>query len=228
MILNIETSSKICSVAICHDGSVEFEMHTEKEMEHATALAPFVEECMKFLHRRGEDLEAVAVSQGPGSYTGLRIGLSFAKGLCFSRNIPLIGVPTLEILAVKAMFKNICWEGNELIVPLMDARRMEVYTAVYDFSLNTVLKPQPMILDQSSFSEFNNNKMIFIGDCIQKAKSVIDNRDAVWIEGSPNASDMNVLSEKYMREGKFLDLAYSVPIYLKNFQATVPKNRLKM
>lgn len=225
MILNIETSSAICSVALCHGGEVCFHIESEPDMQHAACLAPYIERCMNHLTRREESLDAVAVSIGPGSYTGLRIGLSMAKGLCMSRNIPLIGIPTLEILAVKAMFNSFDREGDELLVAMTDARRMEVYTAVYDFALNPLMKPQPMILDKDSYSDFRKSekKMIFVGDAVDKARTVINFPTAEWIKASPLAIDMNAPSEKAFREGSFMDIAYATPEYLKEYQATVSK-----
>lgn len=226
MILNIETSAKICSASLCQNIDTVFSRESEGEMEHSTHLAPFVKECMEYLKTRGEKLDAVAVSIGPGSYTGLRIGLSLAKGLCFSEGLPLIGIPTLEILAVKALFKSMNSNGSELFVPMIDARRMEVYTAVYDASLHQVLEPQAMILDENSFAQFGDKKLIFIGDCVEKARNRIKGRNAEWIQTSPLAMDMNALSEKALRERNFIDIAYSTPFYIKNFQATTPKNKV--
>lgn len=223
MILNIETSSKICSVALCDEGATVFRRESDKEMEHSTLLAPYVEECMEYLTSREQRLDAVAVSLGPGSYTGLRIGLSLAKGLCFSKDIPLIGINTLEILAVKGLFRSMEWTGEELFVPMMDARRMEVYTAVYDAALKPLLPPQPLILQPDSYSEFKGHKLVFIGDGVEKAKGFVEFEDSRWFPANPLASDMMVLSEKAYRERNFIDIAYSVPIYLKNFQATTPK-----
>lgn len=226
MILNIETSSKICSVALAHAGEIIFSKESDKEMEHSVNLAPYVDECMDYLHRRGERLEAVAVSMGPGSYTGLRIGLSLAKGLCFSLNLPLIGISTLEILAVKALFRSMDWRGDELFIPMIDARRMEVYTAAYNSALEAVLKPSPLILDEDSYQQLNDRKLIFIGDAVEKARGVINLKDCHWIEAYPKAHDMMVLSEKALREEKFLDIAYSVPEYLKNVHTTTPKHKI--
>lgn len=223
MILNIETSSKICSVALCDEGATVFRRESDKDMEHSTLLAPYVEECMEYLTSREQRLDAVAVSLGPGSYTGLRIGLSLAKGLCFSKDIPLIGINTLEILAVKGLFRSMVWTGEELFVPMMDARRMEVYTAVYDAALKPLLPPQPLILQPDSYSEFKGHKLVFIGDGVEKAKGFVEFEDSRWFAAYPLASDMMVLSEKAYRERNFIDIAYSVPIYLKNFQATTPK-----
>lgn len=228
-ILNIETSGKICSVALTRDGALEMQLDDREGMQHANRLAPFVERCMEELKRKEEKLDAVAVSLGPGSYTGLRIGLSLAKGLAFSLGIPLIGVDTLKIIAVKAMFRSMDWTGEEVLVPMVDARRMEVFTASFDFALNPLAEPGPMILDENSFSELLSagRHLYFIGDGAEKAKKVIDHPNAHWIDGLlPQAKDMLALSEKALREEDFIDIAYSTPNYLKAYQTTTPKNHL--
>ncbi|MDE6392715.1 MAG: tRNA (adenosine(37)-N6)-threonylcarbamoyltransferase complex dimerization subunit type 1 TsaB [Muribaculaceae bacterium] len=228
-ILNIETSGKICSVALTRDGALEMQLDDREGMQHANRLAPFVERCMAELHRKEEKLDAVAVSMGPGSYTGLRIGLSLAKGLAFSLGVPLIGVDTLKIIAVKAMFRSMDWTGDEVLVPMVDARRMEVFTAPYDFALNALAEPGPMILDKDSFADLldSGRQLWFMGDGAEKAKEVITHPNARWIDGLlPQAKDMLALSEKAMREGDFLDIAYSTPNYLKAYQTTKPRNPL--
>lgn len=229
-ILNIETSGKVCSVAITRHGMLEMQLDDSEGMQHANRLAPFVERCMEELHRKEEKLDAVAVSMGPGSYTGLRIGLSLAKGLAFSLGVPLIGVDTLKIIAVKAMFGPTHWTGEEILVPMVDARRMEVFTAAYDFALNEVIPPCPMILDENSFAEILQSRQVyFMGDGSGKAESVIKHPNAHFIQGIlPMAKDMTALSEKAFREEDFIDIAYSVPNYLKEYQTTTPKNKLKL
>ena len=226
MILNIETSSKICSVALSDYGSVYFSLESNSEMDHASKLAPFVDECMVQLKRHEKELDAVAVSIGPGSYTGLRIGLSLAKGLCFGLNIPLIGVPTLKLLAVKAMFSTPYIEDDPVFVPMIDARRMEVYTAAYDLQLNEVMPPQALILDENSYSELQGRAVVLIGDGVAKAEKVISLKYLQAISKMPLATDMIALSEKALREKDFIDIAYSTPFYLKNFQATTPKKSI--
>lgn len=226
MILNIETSSRICSVALCNEGDVWFSMQSDTEMDHATKLAPFVDECMQQLRAHDRKLDAVAVSLGPGSYTGLRIGLSLGKGLCFGLGLPLIGVPTLKLLAVKAMFTMTEYASDTVFVPMIDARRMEVYTAAYDISLNEVVSPEPLILTQDSYMSLNGKPLVMIGDGVSKARNIINVPVYKWIDSMPLASDMNALSDKAFREKDFLDIAYSTPLYLKNFQATTPKSRL--
>ena len=220
-ILAIETSGKYCSVALIHEGLAEFSREDEVEMNQARAIGPFVDECVKEARRREWKIDAVAVSMGPGSYTGLRIGLSMAKGLCFSLGVPLIGVSTLKLIAVKAMFRNIDWQGDEILVPMIDARRMEVYTAAYDFRLNALMEPQPLILTDESYSELPTDRSIFfMGDGAEKSKDVLKGEGRHWIDGvNPKASDMTALAEKAFREGDFLDVAYSVPEYLKEYEA---------
>ena len=227
-IINIETSGKICSVALTRDGVLEFDLENKDGMKHAELLAPFVEKAMAEVKRKEWTLDAVAVSIGPGSYTGLRIGLSLAKGLAFSLGVPLIGVSTLKILAVKAMFRNMNFTGEEILAPMIDARRMEVFTGAYDFSLNAVEGPGPMILDEDSYSGLLSEKEVwFMGDGAEKAKEVIKSPNAHWMDGlDPMAKDMLALSEKAFREGDFLDIAYSVPEYLKEYQTTTPKAKI--
>lgn len=227
-IINIETSGKICSVALTRDGVLEFDLENKDGMKHAELLAPFVEKAMAEVKRKEWTLDAVAVSIGPGSYTGLRIGLSLAKGLAFSLGVPLIGVSTLKILAVKAMFRNMNFTGEEILAPMIDARRMEVFTGAYDFALNAVEGPDPMILDEDSYSGLLSEKEVwFMGDGAEKAKEVIKSPNAHWMDGlDPMAKDMLALSEKAFREGDFLDIAYSVPEYLKEYQTTTPKAKI--
>lgn len=228
VILNIETSSDMCSVALTEDGAVIHHLKESSGMNHAKLLAPFTDECISKMKEKNLKLDAVAVSIGPGSYTGLRIGLSTAKGLCFGMNVPLIGVSTLEILAVNAMFRYYDWSGDELLIPMLDARRMEVYTAVYDFALNPIETPHPEILDTDSFSKYlKDRKVFFMGNGCDKAETLIKSPNAKFMHGVvPNAIDMLALSEKAFRNNDFIDIAYSTPQYLKEFQATIPKNKL--
>lgn len=227
-ILNIETSGKTCSVALTREGVLEFDLENSDGMKHAELLAPFVERAMEEVKRKEWKLDAVAVSIGPGSYTGLRIGLSLAKGLAFSLGVPLIGVSTLKILAVKAMFRNFNFTGEEILAPMIDARRMEVFTGAYDFALNALEGPAPMILDENSYASLLAEREVwFMGDGSEKAKEVIKSPNAHWIdELNPMAKDMLALSEKAFREGDFLDIAYSVPEYLKEYQTTTPKCKI--
>lgn len=228
VILNIETSSEICSVAVSKDGMIEYHVESDQPMQHATLLAQYVEKALDDLSRKELKLDAVAVSIGPGSYTGLRIGLSLAKGLCFSRDIPLIGINTLELLAVKAMFGLREPEGDEVLVGMIDARRMEVYMAAYDFSLNELIRPQPLILEPDCLNELaDRRKVVIIGNGASKAEGIIKLPNALYLPGRmPVAMDMTALSERAFRKGNFMDRAYGVPLYLKEYEARHSSNKV--
>lgn len=226
-ILNIDTSSSQCSVALSQGPETVFGLESSQKMDHSSSLAPFIKQGLNFLKERGEKLEAVSVSNGPGSYTGLRIGLSMAKGLAYGLNIPLITLSTLEIMATRALFSYHEVEGDECIVPMMDARRMEVYTAVFDSALHPMLAPCAMILDESSFENlYNKRKVLFIGDGTLKFKELYKGNNAIWLgEGMAHAKFMPVLSYKFYNEKKFADVAYAVPFYLKEYQTTQSKSK---
>lgn len=196
---------------------------------HAALLSDFIKGCLDFLAEKELKLDAVAVSMGPGSYTGLRIGLSEAKGLCYALDIPLIGVNTLELMATRVMFSTDSVDPDSILVPMIDARRMEVYTAAYDFGLAELIKPQPLILDENAYADIlaSGRPVLFFGDGMEKSKAVIKADNAVFVEGvDPLAVDMIALAERNFARREFLDTAYSVPLYLKDFQATKPRNRV--
>lgn len=226
VILNIETSTEVCSAALTAEGMVLCHNEDFQGRNHAALLSGFVKRCLDHAREHEMKLDAVAVSLGPGSYTGLRIGLSEAKGLAYALDIPLIGVSTLQLLAVHAMF-NADLDPDVLLAPMIDARRMEVYTAVYDFALQEIMKPQPLILDESSyFDELARAKVAFFGNGSEKARKVITSPDAIFIpDVVPLASDMIALAERSYARREFIDLAYSTPEYLKDFQAIKPKPR---
>ena len=226
-ILNIETSTDVCSVCLSQDGEMKFHDADYKGRNHATVLGGFVKNALDYAKQCEMKLDAVAVSVGPGSYTGLRIGLSEAKGLCFGLDLPLIGVNTLKLLSVSVMFtKHV--GPDDYFVPMIDARRMEVFTAVYDLALNDVLPNQAMIIDENSFSDLlETRKLFFVGNGADKVSEVINHKNAEFVMGiRPNASDMIALSEKAFREQDFLDLAYSTPNYIKKFHTTTPKKNI--
>lgn len=226
-ILNIETSTDVCSVCLSQDGEMKFHDADYKGRNHATVLGGFVKNALAYAADCEMKLDAVAVSIGPGSYTGLRIGLSEAKGLCFGLDVPLIGVNTLKLLSVSVMFtRNV--GPDEYFVPMIDARRMEVFTAVYDLALNEVLPNQAMIVDEQSFSGLlQERKLWFLGNGADKVAEVVRHPNAEFVLGvRPNAADMIALSEKAFREGDFMDLAYSTPNYLKKFHTTVSKKNV--
>lgn len=224
-ILNIETSTDVCSVALSSDGAVLEHYEEYKERNHAVLLSGFIKGCLDHLRRHEMKLDAVAVSLGPGSYTGLRIGLSEAKGLAYALDVPLIGVDTLKLMAVSVMFSQNLDNPEVLFAPMIDARRMEVYTGVYDLGLDVLEAPHPLILDGNSYSDWlEKGEVLFFGNGSDKAHEVIIHPNARFIAGiHPLAVDMIALSDKAFREQDFLSLAYSVPVYLKDFQATRPK-----
>lgn len=222
-ILNIETSADVCSVALSSDGFILLHREEWQSHNHAARLGGFIKECLDHLKEHGMRLDAVAVSMGPGSYTGLRIGLSEAKGLAYALGIPLIGVDTLELLVAHVMFSGAELPEDALYVPMVDARRMEVFTAVYDLGLNEVKAAQPMVLDGDSFGDVlaQGVPVAFFGSGSDKAVELIRHPGALFISGVvPLATDMVALAEKAWRDRRFLDLAYSVPRYLKEFYST--------
>ena len=225
-ILNIETSTEVCSVALTSEGQVLDHRENYEGQTHATLLSQYVKEMLDYVRSREMNLDAIAVSIGPGSYTGLRIGLSEAKGLAFGLQVPLIGVNTLQLLTVSTMFNHFIDEDNLLYVPMIDARRMEVYTAAYNAALEPVLEPQALILDENSFGDLLQQgfTLVLMGNGSDKAREVLS-RDGVRFVGGikPVAVDMMALAEKAYREHDFIDVAYSTPLYLKEFQATKPK-----
>ena len=224
-ILCIETSTNVCSVSYSSDCDVVEHYEDYKEQNHAVVLNQFLDRILNYIRSRDIKLDAIAVSIGPGSYTGLRIGLSEAKGLCFGLNIPLIGFNTLQVLAVFTMFNNDLYD-EVLFVPMIDARRDEAYTAVYDLALNEILAPVPMILDSNSFYELSKEKeLIVVGNASEKAEKLINNNLIRFKHGVKLvALDMAALAERAYRNNDFIDLAYSVPLYLKEYQV-IPSNK---
>ena len=224
VILNIETSTDVCSVAVTAEGMVMRHYEHDGGQNHAALLSGFIKNCLDFIAEREMRLDAVAVSIGPGSYTGLRIGLSEAKGLAYALDIPLIGIPTLQIMAVSVMFNR--WVDEDvLFAPMIDARRMEVYTSVLDMGLTPMLPDTPMILGSESYAEYLAQKpVLFFGNGSDKFQGVVSHSNARFIPGiRPLAVDMLALAERAYARRDFLDLAYSTPNYLKEFQATKPK-----
>ncbi|MCM1292611.1 MAG: tRNA (adenosine(37)-N6)-threonylcarbamoyltransferase complex dimerization subunit type 1 TsaB [Bacteroides sp.] len=226
VILNIETSTNVCSVALTAEGMILCHFEDFQGQNHAAVLSGFIKRCLDHASDHEMKIDAVAVSMGPGSYTGLRIGLSEAKGLAFALDVPLIGVDTLQLMAVSVMFSQDV-EPDTLFAPMIDARRMEVYTALYDMSLQPLIAPQPLILTEQPlpYDEYlAKSTVLFFGNGSNKAREVITSPNARFIDGiHPLATDMIALAERDYMQRKFIDLAYSTPNYLKSFQATKPK-----
>lgn len=226
-ILHIETSTAVCSVAISEDSHVIFSQEDFNGPSHAVSLGVFVDEALSFIDSRAIVLDAVAVSCGPGSYTGLRIGVSMAKGICYGRNIPLIGIPTLEVLSVPVLLFHDLPE-DALICPMIDARRMEVYAAIYDRALKVKRPISADIVDENSYMEFLNEQPVyFFGNGAAKCKEKITHPNAHFIDDiHPLAKLMSPLAEKAFINGDFKDVAYFEPFYLKEFLVTKPKKLL--
>lgn len=224
-ILNIETSTDVCSVAISDSGQVIFNKEDHSGPNHAVKLGVYVDEALDFLDSHGLPLEAVAVSCGPGSYTGLRIGVSMAKGICYGRGVKLIAVPTLELMAVPVLLGEHPEEEDALIVPMLDARRMEVYAEVLDRALKVVRPIQADIVDADTYKEYlDQHHVYFFGNGAAKCMETINHPNAHLVEDiEPLAKNMAPLAEKRFAEGKFEDVAYFVPFYLKDFVAKMPK-----
>lgn len=228
-ILHIETSTSACSVAVSEDGQVVFKKEDLNGPSHAVSLGVFVDEALSFADSHAMPLDAVAVSCGPGSYTGLRIGVSMAKGICYGRDLKLIGLPTLKIQCVPVLLYHDELPEDALLCPMIDARRMEVYAAIYDRALKTVRDISADIVDENSYREFlDRHPVYFFGDGAAKCKEKITHPNAHFIDGiRPLASMMFPLAEKAIAEGKYEDVAYFEPFYLKEFVAGKPKNLLK-
>lgn len=229
VILNIETSCKTCSAALTAEGMILTHYEDFGGRNHAALLSDFIKGCLDFAADKELKLDAVAVSIGPGSYTGLRIGLSEAKGICFGLDIPLITVNTLQLMATRVMFSTLDIDPDSIFVPMIDARRMEVYTAAYDFGLNELMSPQPLVLDADSYTDLlaSGRPVIFFGDGMPKARPMLESApSAVFADDvEPLAVDMVALAEQAYSRRDFADTAYAVPFYLKEFQATKPKSR---
>ena len=218
-ILNIETATKNCSVSLSNNGqTIAFKEIAEEGYSHAERLHVFIEELIKEAGISFKNLAAVAVSQGPGSYTGLRIGVSAAKGLCFALNIPLIAVDTLQVLASQVT------QTNGYIVPMLDARRMEVYSAIYDSNKQLVRAIKAEIIDEISFEELQGT-VYFVGDCADKCKTVLTKSNFVFLDEVkfPSAKDMSSFSFEKFKNHDTEDVAYFEPYYLKDFIVTTPK-----
>ena len=226
-ILNIETSTTVCSVNIAENGNKIIEKETMIQNAHSKVLTVFIEEILKEANLKIKDFDAVAVSKGPGSYTGLRIGVSVAKGIAYGAGKKLISVNTLQNMAWGAK-QFLMPEENILFAPMIDARRMEVYTQLFDKKLNPVNKISAEIIDEQSFlKELEQQKIYFFGDGAAKCKETITHKNAVFVEELyPSADYMIEFSEKAFSENNFEDVAYFEPFYLKDFVAGIPKKNI--
>ncbi len=221
IILNIETATTNCSVAIAKNGeTLAIKEDYSQGFSHAERLHTYIDEVLKESKINAKSLDAIAVSNGPGSYTGLRIGVSAAKGLCFAVNKPLISVSTLRSLSYQVSI------SDGYIIPMLDARRMEVYSAIFDASHIQIRETQAQILDENSFIEYLNKGIVyFIGTGVEKTKDIIKHKNAVFIENKlPSANEMSALSYNKYKIDDTENVAYFEPYYLKDFVAIKPNN----
>jgi tRNA threonylcarbamoyladenosine biosynthesis protein TsaB len=217
LILGIETATKNCSVALFKDGIVIAEKeHISDGYTHAEQLTLFIQEVIDLANISFKKVEAVALSLGPGSYTGLRIGTSTAKGLCYALDIPLIAISTLKAMAF-VVAKN---EKSAIYCPMIDARRMEVFSALYDENNKQVRGVQADVVDENTYAEFFVNEIIFFGDGSLKCQKILNHKDAKFIEGIyPSAKNLGILAKAKFENKDFEDVAYFEPYYLKDFVA---------
>ena len=226
-LLFLETSVSLCSAALAEDGVITSYRESSEPRAHASLTAVYVDEILKEKGLAAGDLDAVCVSGGPGSYTGLRVGASTAKGLCFGASIPLISVGTLDILVAQAFAENLIPEGCRYIVPMVDARRMEVYTAVYSSEGEKLTSVEAKIISSESFIEqLSEGLVLFIGDGAEKCAPMLSSPNALFVQCCPKASSMLAPALKAYKEKRFEDVAYFEPFYLKDFVATVSKKKL--
>jgi tRNA threonylcarbamoyladenosine biosynthesis protein TsaB len=229
IILNIEASTDVCSVALSESGEVFFYQESSESRSHAQVLAPFVEEAIATADSRAMKIDAVALSCGPGSYTGLRIASSTAKGVCYGREIPLIAIPTTQIMAVPVLFRDDI-PDDALLCPMIDARRTEVYATIYDRALNVQMATRAEVVTPDSFAEYLDKQPVyFFGDGAAKCSTIITHPNARFLDKyrNPLAKWMMPLAERAWLDGKFEQIAYFEPFYLKNFVATKSKDLLK-
>lgn len=230
-ILNIETSTNVCSVAVSNDAECIFNKEDHSGgPHHNEQLGTFIDEALSFMDNHAIPLDAVAVSCGPGSYTGLRIGTSMAKGVAYGRDVKLIAVPTLELLCVPVLLREMVKEENALLVPMLDARRMEVYAQVFTRALKEVRPIQADIVDADTYKKYlDKGPVYFFGDGAKKCKDVITHPNAHFIDNiDALAKYMFPLAEKRIALEQFEDVAYFVPFYLKDFVAKKSKPLLEI
>ena len=227
-ILHIETSTKACSVALSENGSLIFHKEDIEGPNHSVVCGVFVDEALSFANSHAIPVDAVAVSEGPGSYTGLRIGVSLAKGVCYGRDLPLLSVPTLKLLCVPVLLGKEELPEDALLIPMIDARRMEVFSAVYDRALQEVRPIGADIVDADTYLPYlEKHPVYFFGDGAMKCKNVIQHTNAHFIEGIiPLAKWMFPLAERSLHLGEKQDVAYFEPFYLKDFVAIKSKSLL--
>lgn len=226
-IIMIETSTALCSTALAENGTITSYRESSESRRHASLTAPFIKEMLDGRGIGVQDCDAVCVSMGPGSYTGLRVGTSTAKGLCFGAGIPLLAVGTLDILAAQAVSDGLLPEGCRYVVPMIDARRMEVYTALYSPDGTRLSEIKPEIVEKGSFAkQLAEGPVLFIGDGADKCREALEHENAYFEQCFPKAYAMLRPAEAEYENKRFKDIAYFEPFYLKQFIATVSGKKL--
>lgn len=219
LILNIDTAAERAHVSFAKDGFVIQTLYSQSQKEHASFLQTAIEQLTKQTDIKLKEIDAVAVTAGPGSYTGLRVGMASAKGLCYALQKPFITLNTLEVLAASAIHLFPNYKNEFLCCPMMDARRMEIFTAIYNSDLKILLTPCAMILDETSFkNELENNKILFFGSGSAKWKSICEHTNAAFENVQILPEALARLSFSLLLKNHFTDLIYSEPTYLKDFQ----------
>ncbi|MEC7262640.1 MAG: tRNA (adenosine(37)-N6)-threonylcarbamoyltransferase complex dimerization subunit type 1 TsaB [Bacteroidota bacterium] len=222
IILNLETATTNCSVSVSKDNEILcLKENNAADYSHSEQLHLFIKEALQEASLSFSDLDAIAVSKGPGSYTGLRIGVSSAKGLCFSLDLPLISVPTLESMAHQVNLKE-----GEVVIPVLDARRMEVYSCVFDHHYKEMRETRAEIIDEGSFGDYSSfTKVYVVGSGAEKCKSILQAPNLNFdISIVPSAKQMAILANQKFLKREFEDVAYFEPYYLKDFVLQTKKN----
>jgi tRNA threonylcarbamoyladenosine biosynthesis protein TsaB len=224
LILQIDTATEHASICLSINGVSILSKVSMDQKNHGSFLQPAIQELMTTYGQKLSDLDAIAVTEGPGSYTGLRVGLASAKGLCYALQKPLITINTLKIIAVAAIKSMGETSNNYFYAPMIDARRMEVFSAVYDDKLNMIEAPNAKILDETSFQTLlKENSVIFNGTGSVKFQAICTHQNALFTKVQHQAKDMSELAFKALEEKKFANLAYCEPFYLKSFYSPPPK-----
>lgn len=221
LILNLETATTNCSVSIAKDGNIlTIKEHDTPNYSHSEQLHLFIEEILRQSSVSLSEIDAIAISKGPGSYTGLRIGVSAAKGLCFSLDIPLISIATLKSMACQSKSRDV-----DFIIPVLDARRMEVYSHIFDTDLNTIRETKADIIDADSYAEYTQKgKVLLVGNGAEKCKAILEHSNFSYDTTIvPSSSEMATLSYEKYKKDDFEDVAYFEPYYLKDFIALKKK-----
>lgn len=231
LLLSIETSTAVCSVALSENGKLIALKETKEGMKHASQLTVFIQSILKENNNEVVDLDAIVISKGPGSYTGLRIGVSTAKGLCYGANIPLIAINTLECMSVpvaSSISSKLNNASSAWFCPMIDARRMEVFTAFFNNENSIQKETSADIIDENSYLDIlAEREIVFFGDGSSKCKEMINHKNAIFIDNiTPSAANMIGIADDKFNKAEFEDVAYFEPFYLKDFVATTPKKNI--